>query len=171
MTRIVPTAPTGGAGTGVVIGADGRVTLTTNTTIKLTCFSSTFTNYRVVVRSTAASAGAGNPLLTYLVDGTATTSGYVGVRDSITGTTSTIGAHASSSHDLGRFDATSGGYLDFTLYGPNLPWKTNLAGTGGDSSFFIHTQGYQGDNTQFTGFQLVFTHNTSVILDIYGICL
>jgi len=141
------------------------------TSVNLTSvFSSTYDNYRVVVRLNAASAGVG--ILLQLGTGSATTTNYKSYLWSALDSWTT-GAPVSVALTNGLFityghPATDTGALD--LISPNLAVQTNSHGNYATNTNGGITAGTQTDSTQFTSLHLVPVSGTMTggLITVYG---
>lgn len=166
---LIPIVPSTVSGTGVSVDAHGRINISSGTTISATCFSSEFTNYKVIVRATV-SASTGDPLLKLRLGSTDTSVNYVYSKTQTQiSTGSIIGNNTpTTSFDIGRVTTTAAGWSIFELTGPNQPFKTGLTGNAADDAFVSYVIGTQTDSTQFDGFSFIWPGNVTANIWVYG---
>jgi hypothetical protein len=138
---LVPIRPTSVAGTGVVLGADGRITFTTASSVSVNgCYSLDFENYLHVLVVTAKSAGTdiGMRLRGAGADITAANYNVVTTYGTVTSTTTgTAAGNTSFVTDLGGIAGRLRGKFD--LFSPFLAAQTGFA-----SQFQAGSANYNG---------------------------
>lgn len=115
-----------GTGNSSSINADGSIDFTSCATVSLNgIFSSTYSNYMVVIRGVWNTAGATNLELRLRASGTdnATTNSYVRQRISANGTTIAGDRPSGTFTRLGDFNSTRSG-ITLYLFGPYLTQST-----------------------------------------------
>ena len=140
------------------------------------CFTSSFTNYRLVFVLTAGGA-AGSPDITcqFNVGGTPTTTSYGSI---ITFSSNTAGpsrvytAPASGSNFVIGSAGSSGGSFTCDVFYPqqNSPttFMSNYVGIGGTASYAASSSGSQTTNNQHTGFILTCASTFTGTVQVYG---
>ena len=140
------------------------------------CFSSDYSNYRIVFDSLVTS-GAVNLSLRFLVGSSSTDTGYytsyfdVSLGGTVAGGGQTDGTSALASI-IGN-TVSAGGVIE--VYGPNKANRTSFTTQGIDTrtngSPMRQTTGFQNSNTQFNGFRLLTLSAvtfTSGVIRVYG---
>ena len=118
-------------------------------------FTSTYTNYKVLLNLTA---GSGSITLRLRAASTDTSTNYKS--RSIYGTTATLfAADATGNDDIYLFDYnTEGGGTEISFVGPQLAQKTSVTllsfGSSGASGYIYSTAAIHNASTQFDGFSM-----------------
>jgi len=168
--------PTGVVGSGVSVGASGKVTFTGASSISVKgCFTSTYDNYLVIIdQDSATSPGA--MTIQYTVAGTATVTGYDG--EEITAINATPGATpVVNAASIAITNTTTLGVAELRVRSPFRAvatlcladfFSTNNPGTAAALTKFNY--GFsQRATTQFDGFLLTVSAGTATgSIRVYG---
>jgi hypothetical protein len=137
-------------------------------------FTSTYTNYKIVITLTSASAPGNTVSLRMRASGTDTTTNYVGQR--IYGTNTTVGASRNVSGTNYWYtggETSDSSPIEISIFNPQTSTKTQFLGQGWSNSGSTALQlsgGTQTDSTQFDGFTLFSDVGTITgTLSIYGL--
>lgn len=153
----------------------GAFTNSAATTLTATsCFTSSFTNYRLVFVLTAGGA-VGSPDITcqFNVGATPTTTNYANI---ITFSSNTAGPSraynaAGSNFVIGSAGSSGGGFTCDVFYPQqNSPttFMSNYVGIGGTASYAASSSGSQTTNNQHTGFTLTCASTFTGTVQVYG---
>lgn len=142
----------------------GSNTATSGTTLNvLSCFSSTYDTYKIVVSDCRITSGQVSDLyLKLLVGTTPNASNWIFAVNRVDYAAGTVGAYRASSQASMLGNIISGNSLscEITVGAPNLPRYTTVTGSGSDSRgttgyFAIAYSGQLENTTQYNGIQLI----------------
>jgi hypothetical protein len=153
----------------------GSFTNSAATTLTATgCFTSAYTNYKLVFVLTAGGA-VGSPDITcqFLVGSTATITNYANIINYNSNTAGPTRAYtaAGTSFTIGSAGSSGGGFTCDVYYPQqNSPtvFISNYVGIGGTSSFAANSSGSQTTNNQHTGLTLTCSSTFTGTLKVYG---
>jgi hypothetical protein len=140
------------------------------------CFSSTYNQYKIIVKWTNADTGTRDARLRLRVSGADASGanysyGSYGRRD--TGADFTTGGASQNQFDFGRANSTAGTYSSFEIITPFQTTPTVIyggyAGYDGTTAFFNTLGGYHSLATSYTGCSIIaLTGNLSGNYYVYG---
>lgn len=172
LTAVIPTSV---SGTGVTVGADGKVSFSASSTVTINgCFTGTYENYLLVF--TGTSSASAFIRIQLALSGTAAATNY-DVQE-LYGSSTTAGASRSTAAT--QFQISSGGntchFVETKVLGPALAAATQFFAAGnsydpsGFTSFTYTNGGAHRTATAYDG--VVFTPNTGTLtgsVRIFGI--
>lgn len=178
LVQIVPTSVSVGSGSGSV-DANGNVTFSSASSISINgCFSSSYANYRMMIKLSAASADA---TINFRIRkaGTDTTTGYYmgGYRVTFLAGGTLVGLNNQATWNLGDMDTSNANIAQsysIDIFNPNESRLTNFnaIGWGQETSGNTYWFSYGGSNTDTTaidGFTIYpSAGNIGGIIRVYG---
>ena len=175
LVQIVPTSVAVGSGSGSV-DANGRITFTGASSISINdVFSSTYENYRILLKVTSGSTNIG-VRLRWRVSGS-DASGASDYRNVVSGNASSGSSQNSTALlsyvDVGGANSTDGCITDFVVRNPNVAEKTFSISMGtyaySITYYNILTSGVHLLSTAYTGFTLLTDTGTMTgTVSVYG---
>jgi hypothetical protein len=155
------------------------VPFTASSTINVNdVFSSTYTNYRILISGASTTSADCNLTIRFRVSGSDTNTNYKTIR--IYGGNSAAGSdfNGPGTDEIGlcQFGSSTitGGLGTYDITNPNVATQTGITGLGGGistnnaSSLIAIISGQQTDSTQFTGFTILSTQTTTGRISVYG---
>ena len=156
-----------------------EVPFTASSTINVNdVFSSTYTNYRILISGASSTGADCNFTIRFRLSGSDTTTNYKDIR--IYGGNSAAGSDTSvfGTDEIALFQAGSStlksGLGTYDITNPNVATQTGITGLGGGvstnnaSALIAIISGQQTDSTQFTGFTILSTQTATGTVSVYG---
>jgi hypothetical protein len=155
-------------------------TYSSQTTVSInSAFTSTYTNYLVVMNTNSTGAGHEDMSFRLRASGTDTTANYKSQRLYATGTSSGAGIDVLGTDEIWLGITSPTGVpaagTSFVLMSPNVAARTTMQGSVGYGLFSSGTpainiiSGSQSDTTQFDGMTFIFSASNSGTVYIYGL--
>lgn len=156
-----------------------EVSFTASSTINVNdVFSSTYTNYRILLSGSSSTASNANWTMRLRASGSDTSANYQTIR--IYGENGAAGSDTNvfGTDEIALFQVGSSSYKSgfgtYDITNPNVATQTGITGLGSGATSntastqlaIIHAQ--QTDSTQFTGFTILSTQTATGIVSVYG---
>jgi hypothetical protein len=173
------TAPEWAAASSGALTLIDEVPFTASSTINVNdVFSSTYTNYRILISGASSTGSDCNLTIRFRLSGSDTNTNYKTIR--IYGENSAAGSdfNGPGTDEIGlcQFGSSTlnGGLATYDITNPNVATQTGITGLGSGASTsnasmqlaIIH--GQQTDSTQFTGFTILSTQTATGRISVYG---